>query len=46
MAILEGLSTAAWPLGDQAVPVEKVMSELGVDGKLDGQKRVKLTPAR
>lgn len=43
VAILEGLATAAWPLGVYAAVVEKSLQEVAVDGKLDGQKRLKLS---
>jgi hypothetical protein len=43
VAILEGLAAAGWPLGEHASAVDKTIAELGFEGKLDGQKRVKLT---
>ncbi len=43
VAILEGLAAAAWPLGVHAAVVEKSLQEVAVDGKLDGQKRLKLS---
>lgn len=45
MAILEGLSAAAWPLGEHAAVVEAALDDLSVDGKLDGQRRLKLAPS-
>lgn len=47
IAIVEGLAAAGWSMnaGDEANTVEKALNELSLDGKLDGQKRVKLPTA-
>jgi hypothetical protein len=42
VAILEGIAAAGWPLGEHAATVEKILSELYIDGKLDKEKRLKL----
>jgi HEAT repeat protein len=44
VAIIDGLAASGWSLhpGEEATTVEKALTELGIDGKLDGQKRVKL----
>jgi len=48
VAILEGLAAAGWPISppEEAAALQKVMNELSVDGKLDGQKRLKLAGSR
>jgi len=45
VAVIEGLAAAGWSLnpGDEVTTVEKALNELSLDGKLDGQKRVKLS---
>lgn len=45
--IVEGLSEAGMALSERTGEVERALMELGVDGRLDGQKRIKLSaPAR
>lgn len=41
--ILEGLAEAGIPIAERPAEVERALSELGLDGRLDGQKRVKLS---
>ena len=41
--IIEGLSEAGVPIGERASEVERALNELGLDGKLDSQKRLKLS---
>lgn len=45
VAIVEGLAAAGWSLGagDEVNTVEKALDDLSLDGKLDGQKRIKLS---
>lgn len=45
IAILEGLGAAGWPLGEHAGVVERALDDLSVDGKVDGQRRLKLAPS-
>lgn len=41
--IIEGLSEAGVPISERASEVERALNELGLDGKLDSQKRLKLS---
>ncbi len=41
--IVEGLSEAGVPITDRPSEVERALNELGLDGKLDSQKRLKLS---
>ena len=41
--IVEGLSEAGMALSERTGEVERALMELGVDGRLDGQKRIKLS---
>jgi hypothetical protein len=42
--ILEGLSEAGVPINERTSEVERALDDLGLDGKLDAQKRLKLGP--
>ena len=41
--ILEGLSETATPITERTSEVERALNDLGLDGKLDSQKRLKLS---
>ncbi len=41
--IVEGLSEAGVPISDRTSEVERALGDLGLDGKLDSQKRLKLS---
>ena len=41
--IVEGLSETGIPISERTSEVERALAELGIDGKLDNQKRVKLS---
>lgn len=44
--IIEGLAETGFVLGEHATAVGEVLAELGVDARLDGQRRVRMAAAR
>jgi hypothetical protein len=44
--IIEGLAELGLPLADHAAALEKAIADLGVDAKLDRDKRVKVPAAK